>query len=208
MVAGAFFTYGLPERLQCRLLFMQYLSLMLVVLGGFVGGRALLARKLAEELHFYYCDINAYKMHTHDIGRDGHVRSKTQEPQGDEARLFLYRRVIGDFQLLAKMHTDVVVDSSFHRAGPREYFLREAEKYFKPVVFVWVEASEDDSLGFLRRMEKKGVIDVKEGLARREQAKENFQPFPEPPLTFVHSIADTDSVGRLSSLIREYTEMK
>ena len=70
---------------------------MLILLGGFLGsGRAFLARKLAQELEFHYCDINDYKMRAYFVGADRLVHEHIQEPLNDKARLFLYERVAKD----------------------------------------------------------------------------------------------------------------
>lgn len=176
---------------------------MLILLGGFLGsGRAFLARKLAQQLEFHYCDINDYKMRTYFIGADRLVHEHTQEPLNDKTRLLLYERVAKDLPLLSKMYSGVVMDTSFHRLKPREYFFDEARKHFNKVIFVWVDSDERQTRRIVDRMAEHGVVrSVPKTLRRQRDIRKRFQPFPFPPTVFHYDGTGKKSITRLRALV-------
>lgn len=177
---------------------------MLICLGGFLGsGRRILARRLSTRLKFYYYDTESKKLHRHTFNKSGHVREETQHSTTDKEQLFIYEKILKDFPLISKMHRDVVIDDSFHRAKPREYFLVEARKYFDTIVFVWIDSDEEHVANRFRLMQITGMTNgIRGALQRREREQKEFEPFESSPLTFHHALSNDKAAGRLIELIR------
>ena len=148
---------------------------MLIVLGGFLGsGRKALAQKLADCKGMYLYDMEAKYMHTLVRGKDGTVSEVKRRPTKDFQRLWIYQRVLQELPMLSKLHPDTIVDAVFQRRQPRKYFLEEAKKYFKPVVFVWIDSDESHVEERLRWMKARRIIPTVEDGIRRRQAAANL----------------------------------
>ena len=113
---------------------------MLLCIGGISGsGRKTLAREYAARSGYHLYDSNARKSHQYVRSDDGTYDQLTSHPQDDVTWEHLYGVILEDLSLLLKMHSGVVLEDSFHREGPREYFLKEAGERFGGVVFIWIE---------------------------------------------------------------------
>lgn len=179
---------------------------MLVCLAGFLGsGRKILARKLSKKYGFHYYDVDKKKFHTFvRNARSGSVRERTVRPRTDAERSRIFEHVISDLPLLSKMYKQVVLDDAFHRELPREYFLKEARKYFDRVVLVWIESSEEDAHERLEAMQKRGLIaSTKEGVRRRKRAQATFQSFAYTPPTFLYRKSERGAIQKLHALIQD-----
>lgn len=176
---------------------------MLIVLGGLPGsGRIVLAQMLSEQNGFHWYNLASKKHHRLTRRADG-FREHTVRPQTDDQYMHVYQRVLADFPLVSKMHSDVVVSDSFHRATPREFFLKEAENYFCPVVFVWVESPEEYTRPRLERMHKLGMMmTVEKEMQRRAVIKSELEPFSSPPLIFDHEETNDAAAKRLWNFIQ------
>jgi len=177
---------------------------MLIALGGLWGsGRTMLARKLAQRLGFFYYDVEQKKISKYAFNKQGQVKEQVQQPNTDEMRLFVYKKILEDLPLLSKMYTGVVLDDSFHRAKPREYLFREAGKHFDPIRFVWIDSDEEhiaDRLEMMRLMGK--IKSVRWALQNRARQEGEFEPPSPPPLTFHHALSNDKAAARLVELIR------
>ena len=149
---------------------------MLIVLGGFLGnGRKMFAHRLAKRKNFHLYDTDAKKMRRFELQRGGAIKEMVQRPYREEQRLFLYKNVLADFSKISKMHPDMIIEDSFHRTAAREYFLTEARKYFKPVVFIWIDSDEAHVAERIRHMVTTGAIgSYEEGVRRRKSAAKHF----------------------------------
>ena len=179
---------------------------MIILLGGFLGsGRRVLARKIAKRLGFYYYNIERKKLRAFKFNTNREVRHRTIQPRSDVERRRMYAQVVEEFPLLSKMYPDIVIDDAFHRAGPREYFFSEAKRYFRDMVFVWVD-SDEKWVGerFVHMLKKKVIRSIEDARRRRLSAKKRFQPFKDEPITFISgSIADREKdVEDLVQLVR------
>ena len=170
-------------------------SRMLVVLGGLLGnGARTLADQLAARFGLYHYDIARKKIRHPTFDRRGDFR--ILQPRTDKDRVKVYENVCKDFPLLSKMYPDVVVDDTFHRDIPREYFLSEARKYYTPVVFVWIESDEASVRVRLERIRQAGKIESVDGaLRRREKAHAKQQPFPPATPIFFHRTSGKEGIA-------------
>jgi hypothetical protein len=178
---------------------------MLVCLGGFRGsGRKYLAKQLSKRHGLHYYDTTTKKSHKLRFKRDGSVKQQLNNPATDEYRTHVYSRVLADFQLVSTMHSDVVLEETFHRNGPRNFFLTEAAKYFKPVIFIWIECDESLVVSHLEILKEKRIIgSIKKSLKRRERAKKEFDGLPPSTPLFDCKRIDGSEVERLWSFIQE-----
>lgn len=176
---------------------------MLICLGGFLGsGRRILAKKLAAKLGYYYYDIDEKKLHDTRVSLVRRPKVKRIHPGTDEQQVALYDQVLREFPRLSKMYPNVVVQDSFHRAKPREYFFSAARRSFDRIVFVWVGSDEKFVEDRLMHMREIGIIhNVHRTYARREREIAEFEPFSESPLTFNHTISSDDAAARLVELV-------
>lgn len=153
---------------------------MLVVLGGLLGsGAKTLANELATKYRLHRYDIDGRKLRLFSMDNKGNF--KVRQPNTDEETLKVYKNVFKDFPLLSKMYPDVVVDDTFHREAPREYFLSEARKYYNPVVFVWIDSDDASVRVRLKHLWKRRRIrSVEQALHKRDRAAAKLQ-LPAPP---------------------------
>lgn len=144
---------------------------MLVCLGGFAGsGRSDLAGALAERLGWHRCD------------------TRSDFPTLTDAyRLFFFKGLARTFPLLATMHANVILSAPLHRRKPREFLLREAEKQFGQVLFIWVERDGPEATPRLAQ--------------RAARMKKEFEPFENNPLVFRHYGPLEDSAARLTEIV-------
>jgi len=177
---------------------------MLVALGGLSGsGRKFLAQKLAEKYGFHYYDIGQKKARTGFFDAGNTFREQVFGPRNDKERTQMYERVVVDFPMLSKMYPNTVCESTFHRSVPRDYFFEEARKYFRPVIFVWIDSDGADAEARITGMaERAAISSLAEGLHRRDEAKKEFQPFSETVPTFHNVLSDTEAPEKLSALIQ------
>ena len=175
---------------------------MLICLGGLFGsGRRTLAHKIAHIYGYHYHDVNAHKPRRY-ISPDDFTREFTIQPRTDEMRLSIYRSAIAKLPLISKMYENVILEDSFHRAEPREYFLATVKDYFDKVVFVWVTCDENKILGRFQYMKKYGFIrSVEEAMSMREYVRKDFQDIGPSVLRFHHDVSDDDAAKRLHTLI-------
>ncbi len=165
-----------------------------------------MARKLAKKYGIHFYDIEAHIPHTRIFDKHGEAHEVPREIRRDETRMHLYRKVLNGLPLLSKMHSDVILDDGFHREGPRDFFFKEAARYFNPVVVVWISSDEEHTLARMRYMEERGMIrGVDRALARRERMKQHFEPFKVAPLAFHYSKIDDVAVKRLWKLLKNAT---
>ena len=102
------------------------------------------------------------------------------------------------------MHANAIVDDSFHRETPREYFLSGARKYYKEVIFVWVESDEASVGERLEHMQKLGMIrSVAEATQRRRSAIETLQLPASSVLRFFFSTSGKKQVAAVWELIQQ-----
>lgn len=177
---------------------------MLICLGGFLGsGRKILARGLAQKRGFHYYDLDQKKIHEFVPDASGSMMSVVRGGQSDEMRMLTYKHALAEFPSLAKMHPDMVMDDAFHRDAPRDYFFSEAKKYFKDVVFVWIESDDAGAEGRIRAMIERKMIKgpLERELRRREMSKIHFQAFTEQPLVFRFENSVDAAVEKLDTLI-------
>ena len=176
---------------------------MLICLGGFIGsGRKRLAHKLAQKAGYFYYDMESIKPHQIGFDRRGLVRDIVIGPQTDRARMLVYRRVAASLPLLAKMHTDVVLEDSFHRKESREFLFTEAQKYFGKVVFVWIDGTEQMARQRVAHMIRAGKLHEPFAavMKRRRMSQRHFQSFGDGVPIFPFS-GEIGSVDRLYSII-------
>ncbi len=183
---------------------------MLIVLGGFLGsGRSLLARMLATETGFHYHSFHEKKMRHLVRDERNMEKVRTIQPNTDELRMRICEEMLNDFPMLSKMHDNVIVEDVLHRKIPREFFLKEAKRYFDPVVFVWIETPDDTTEARLKAMEKKGIIpSVSVALQRRTFVMKEFQPFESLPLIFFHKKTDARAAKKLNVFIQHCLKRK
>lgn len=177
---------------------------MILLLGGFLGsGRSMLARNVARRLNFHYYNIDQKKLHMLKFNARGEVGRRTVQPSTDAERQRVYARVIEELPLLTKMHPNIIVDDSFHRAAPREFFFSNVKTRFKDMLFVWID-SDDQWVEerFASMLEQKMIQSIEGAQRRRARAQKRFQQFEHQPLTFfcgsiVDLERDTDDLARL-----------
>ena len=176
---------------------------MLVVLGGFIGnGRGFLGPLLAKEMGFYYYPLLEKKKQLY-LDNKHRLHERIMEPSTDPARAQLYREVLKDFRLLSKMYPDVIVEDTFHREKPREFFLQEARRYFSPVVFVWIESPDETAVARLQRAERiKLVPSAAKAIHTRSKTMKEFEPFS-GALIFFHRISNRAAARALLGLINQ-----
>lgn len=115
----------------------------------------------------------------------------------------IYGKALEDFSRLAKLHSHVVIERTFHRNGPREFLLDGAKRYFHPVLFFWVDSDETSARARIERMPKKGlVVNLEDGLAEREAVQKEFEPFQTEPIRFLNEGSPEESVARLWDIIK------
>jgi predicted kinase len=178
---------------------------MLILLGGFLGsGRKVLARRLAKKHGLYPYDMEQHKLHGHFFNKKGEVVEYSTVARTDEGRMRIYRQALQDFPRLSKMHPDVIIERTFHRKGPREYFFTEARNYFDPVIFVWVTSDGAYVQKRLSKMSRKRLVASVDTASReRETAEREFQPFETEPVTFFNEGNADEAAERLWALIQE-----
>lgn len=182
----------------------RYYYCMLICLGGFVGsGRRILAEKIAEQLKFHYYNTQE-KVIRHTV-RPGE-KNVSANPYfiSDQDKTFLYKRVLADLPLLSKMHSGIVVDDEFNRAGPRNQFFSEVKKYIHTVAFVWIDCDDEYVENNLRIMTlRKRIPSIQQGLRKRALEQKEFEPFATPQRTFRPQLANDKAAALLIELIRK-----
>ena len=176
---------------------------MLILLGGFLGsGRKILARELVSAYGFHMYDMDCFRMRRRDVDKHGAIRERKLPARTDKERLYIYECAARDLPILAKMYDDVIIGRSFHRKTPREYFLAQVQKYFDPVIFVWIDSTEESALERIREMYGKKLVESIAGAeCERERCIREFEPFAEPPLRYIHEGDIASSAERLFTLI-------
>ena len=130
---------------------------MLIVLGGLFGSnRVRVAELISLKKGIFRYDISTRKDHLYEMESDGNF--KVIQPRNDKRRFKLYADVSKDLGLLSKMHPSIIVDDAFHRAGPRDFFLKEASRHFSPIVFVWIDSDSAQAYQNIRMMHAKKKI--------------------------------------------------
>lgn len=177
---------------------------MLVILGGFVGsGRNAFARGLEKRHGFYFYDMDQHGLDANFFNTSRQFVTQRIRPDSDAGRLHIYRKTIESFHLVSKMHENVVVTATFHRAVPRNYFFSEAKRYFDPVIFVWIDCEEKKAQERLKRMRRRNVIpSVDRSVRNRAKAQEEFEPFDVPPPTFFFSGKTAENTDALYEFIQ------
>lgn len=174
---------------------------MILILGGFIGsGRKMLAHELALREGFHHYAMDEHKL-TKFREKNGEVIERKMSFRTDPMRRMAYKRAIRDMERLIKMHNNIVIEDSFHRKGPREYFFQAIQR-FHPVDFIWIECDESSVTKRLQKMKKKGLIgSVRRCLERRERAIAQFEPFDVPPPTFHIAAQEKDIRKRFLEMI-------
>lgn len=151
---------------------------MLILLGGLIAsGKVHLANRLAMLKGMHPYDMSRNKRPQLSFDKRGLAR--VVQPKTDAEWLSVYEKAVGDFHMLAKMHTDVIIADTFHRKVPRDYLLSEAKKYFDRVVFIWVESGSEATAKRLKRMRSLGILrSVGDGMQRLKAAS-IFAEFPD-----------------------------
>lgn len=175
---------------------------MLIVLGGFYGsGRKIFAKKLAARHQFHLYDMEAVRSRSFRFTNAG-VREATRWERSDMERGHLYRKVLETFPIVSKTYPDTIVEDGFHRRKLREFFLKGAAEYFKPVVFVWIDSDESHVEERLRRMKRSRIAgSVEEGIRRRRGAARTFDGLAPETRVFKCVRADDAEVAALWTLI-------
>lgn len=178
---------------------------MLVVLGGFIGnGRTALARKLARSFGLYFYDTGQHKLRGHYFDRRGQFVERTLIAHTEDEDMRVCRHAAGDLPLLSKLHSNVVMEYPFHRERPREYFLREAARYFKLVVFIWIDADDVYAQKRLEKMRRQGkFFDVAAAQAERDKMKTEFEPFGSRYPVYLNTGRIAESAPRLWGIVQE-----
>jgi predicted kinase len=176
---------------------------MLIVLGGLKGsGRRALAKELAAQRGFHWYDTKQHRVRGHFFTKDGTAAEYLTGVFGDEAHLFLLQKVAGDLPLLSKTYNDVVLDYPLNRRSSRDFFLKEAQRSFSPVVFVWIQTSDADAR--LRLHHGSGADAdrrLKYELSRRERAIEEYEPVETAVPEFINEGEPAMSAVKLSEFI-------
>jgi hypothetical protein len=130
------------------------------------------------------------------------VHEGNRRVTSDAERLRIFQSAAKEFPMLARMHTDVVIERAFHRKAPRDLFFEAARSAFDDVKFVWVESDEETALERFRAMyEAGGISSIEKNRAQRASEQAEFEPFDTPPLTFKNELPAAEAVARLLSLI-------
>lgn len=177
---------------------------MLILLGGFLGsGRKRLARQLAKTYGFHLYDTEAKKTHRSVFQEDGSVKDVVQRPRTNELRSLLYKTILDNLPVESKMYPDTIIEDSFHLKEPREFLIKEAAKYFAPIVFVWIDSDETHVEERLRRIVERGLIaNVEEGHRRRRGAIHQFDGLNPGSHVFKCVRGDQAEVDALWALIQ------
>ena len=166
---------------------------MLIVLGGLIGnGKVEIANHLAsqKDLHFY--DLSRKKLPSMYYDKRGNPTFV--QPQTDAGWISVYEKVVADFNLLRKMHSNVILVDSFHRKAPRDFFFEQARSYFDKISFIWIETSDDAARRRLSRMWRSGIVySVEDGTRRLERARAVAELPPASVPRFVSKIGDIDA---------------
>lgn len=177
---------------------------MLIVLGGLPGsGRQKLTDRLAQKTGFHRYDLDSKKLKVPPPQPGAPVR--TLNPRNATERVRLYKTALAEFPRLSKMHDNVVIDDLFHHRASREYFLAEAQKFFAPIIFVWVDADEVSAQKNIERMLARGKItSIEDTLRIRKRTQSRSEP-PENALAFrfQSDIDLNDQAAALWELIQE-----
>lgn len=157
---------------------------MLICVGGLLGsGRKDFARRLGEKLDFYVFNLESSMRTTLFLREHQRESLHGYDLLSDPLRLRMFQHVARDFGQLAKTYRNIIVDESFHRHIPREFFFEEGKKHFTRVAVVWVEDTEASLEERVQRVLEKNPRHDAEGVKRMIKTMErDFEPFTLPPI--------------------------
>jgi len=183
---------------------MRYNARMLICLGGIFGsGRKVLAKKLSERLQYHYFDISDKKFRRLIRDDKGVVHERVVQPRTSVERKQLYEKALREMPLLSKMYPDMVMDDGFYLREPRDYFFAEVKKYFDPVIFIWVDTTDD--LAFARfesyAIEKKTPERAAISMQHRKKMMQTLESFTTVPATFHYDSTLESAVAKLADML-------
>lgn len=179
---------------------------MIILIGSLPGsGARLLARRLADDLHYFFYPLR--KKIVHELTNVRAITYGSQyKPNAktiNDFRLKTLKEVAEELPMLVKMHSGLIIVSPFLRKKERDFFFHAAKKADTTLI-VWVDASSDDALK--RFNMKRRLVNPDLKIETRKRMEQRFEPFDFPHLLFNNTGAINDSPRHFREMI--LVEMK
>jgi hypothetical protein len=176
---------------------------MIIFLGGFPGSnKRALVEKLSQKHDLYYHDLDRFMAQKQFFDMQMQFNKQAFYPRFDAERLLVYKKAAADLPMMSKLYENVIVSDSLHRKTPREYFFKEAKKYFDRIAIVWIEVSDEQARRVItEQYGKNETLGPLQVMRRRTRMQRVFEPFSYPVATFAYDDRDPDTAARLWELI-------
>lgn len=187
--------YSLNEQIHANTV--QSMSTLLLV-GGLLGSKRIeVAKGISREYGGVFLSPRDWMVSIYKKNNNGSIERVYLPPRNDTERIQMYTKMTGEFKILSKLHSLVVVSSTFHRCAPNEVILKSANNHFDKVKFVWLETSMDAARAEAVRQSGGNRKREESIFQKYERAAKNTEVF-EP---HIHKFPLDDTINTINKIL-------